>query len=79
VAAEAKVIVMVGSLRKESYNRKIARALPSLRAAPLQFEIAEIGHLPLYNEDLDNDNPPAAWRAFRDQRRRCCVVCDAGV
>jgi chromate reductase len=65
--AEYKVIVMVGSLRKDSYNKKIARALPGLRAAPLQFEIVEIGNLPLYNEDLDNGQPPAAWTSFRDQ------------
>jgi chromate reductase, NAD(P)H dehydrogenase (quinone) len=66
VAAEYKVIVMVGSLRKESYSKKIARALPGLRAAPLQFEIPEIGNLPLYNEDLDG-NPPAPWVEFRQK------------
>ena len=68
MAAEHKVIVMVGSLRQGSYNRKIARALPGLRVPSLQFENVEIGNLPLYNEDLD-PNPPAAWREFRDQVR----------
>jgi chromate reductase, NAD(P)H dehydrogenase (quinone) len=63
----AKVVVLVGSLRKESLNRKTAHALIALNAAPLKFEIADIGQLPLYNQDLDGENPPAAWVSFRQQ------------
>jgi len=62
--ASADVVVLVGSLRKESLNRKVANALIALNAAPLKFGLAEFGHLPLYNQDLDGDNPPAPWVPF---------------
>jgi chromate reductase, NAD(P)H dehydrogenase (quinone) len=62
-----KVVVFVGSLRKESFNRKTARATIALNAAPLEYEFAEIGNQPLYNQDLDTDNPPAEWAALRRQ------------
>ena len=63
----AKVVVFVGSLRKESFNRKMANAMIALKAAPLEYEFAEIGNQPLYNQDLDTDNPPAEWAALRRQ------------
>jgi chromate reductase, NAD(P)H dehydrogenase (quinone) len=58
------IVVIVGSLRKESFNRKMANALRELAPASLKLEIVEIGQLQLYNQDLDVD-PPAAWREFR--------------
>jgi chromate reductase len=67
MASAANVVVLVGSLRKESLNRKIANALIALNAAPLKFEFAELGHLPLYNQDLDGENPPSPWVTFRQQ------------
>ena len=67
MSSVANVVVLVGSLRKESLNRKLTNALIALNAAPLKFEIAEIGNLPLYNQDLDGDNPPPAWVALRRQ------------
>jgi chromate reductase, NAD(P)H dehydrogenase (quinone) len=67
MTATANVAVLVGSLRKESLNRKMANALIALNAAPLNFQMMEIGNLPLYNEDLDKENPPAVWLAFRQQ------------
>ena len=70
----ANVIVLVGSLRKDSLNRKMAHALAALNAAPLHFEIAEIGQLPLYNQDLESDNPPAAWVTFRQQAKKADAV-----
>ena len=63
------VAVIVGSLRKQSYNRKMAHALAALAPQGLTLEIVEIGDLPLYNEDLDKDRVPPAWTAFRDQIR----------
>ncbi len=65
----ANVAVVVGSLRKESYNRKMAHALAALAGTGLKLEIVEIGDLPLYNEDLDKENPPPQWKAFRDRIR----------
>jgi chromate reductase len=59
-----KVAVVVGSLRKESFSRKVATALISLAPEPLKLEIVEIAALPLYNQD-DDANPPAASAAFK--------------
>ena len=62
------VVVVVGSLRKESINRKVAHALIELAPASLKSEIVEIGQLPLYNQDGDV-NPPEQWTAFRRRVR----------
>ena len=67
------VAVLVGSLRKESINRKVARALAELAPASLKLGIVEIGELALYNEDIDTD-PPAAYKAFRDKVRASDAV-----
>ncbi len=61
-----KIAVIVGSLRKESYNRKIAEEMIRLSEGKLEMEIVEIADLPLYTEDLDQ-NPPEAWTSFREQ------------
>ncbi|MBI3549281.1 MAG: NAD(P)H-dependent oxidoreductase [Elusimicrobia bacterium] len=58
------VAVIVGSLRKDSINRKVANALSELAPAGLKLAVVEIGQLSMYNQDLD-DNPPAAWTEFR--------------
>jgi chromate reductase len=63
---QKKIAVLVGSLRKESFNRKMAKNLISRAPESLKLEIIEIGGLPLYNQDLDDD-PPAAWSGFREQ------------
>lgn len=60
------VAVLVGSLRKESINRRLALALADLAPATLKLNIVEIGDLPLYNEDIDGDQPPPAYTRFRD-------------
>lgn len=61
------IAVIVGSLRKASINRKAALALARLAPDGLELRIAEIGDLPLYNEDLDGEDAPAAWQRFRDE------------
>jgi chromate reductase, NAD(P)H dehydrogenase (quinone) len=60
------VAVLVGSLRRESYSRKIAHALAALAPESLKLKIAEIGALALYDEDAEA-NLPQSWRAFRDE------------
>jgi chromate reductase, NAD(P)H dehydrogenase (quinone) len=60
-----KVAVLVGSLRKASLTRKMAKALIDLAPAALSLSIVEIGDLQLYNEDLETD-APQAWVAFRE-------------
>jgi chromate reductase len=61
-----KIAILVGSLRKDSINRKVARSICALRGDNLDCSMVEIGDLPLYNQDLDA-NPPAQWVRFRDQ------------
>jgi chromate reductase len=60
-----RVAVVVGSLRKESFNRKMAKALAALAPESLALSMVEIGDLPLYNQDLDDGSPPAAWTELR--------------
>src|SRR5690348_11585959 len=62
--AGRSIAVVVGSLRAESINRKLAHELVRLAPAGLAFDFVEIGALPLYNQDLD-EAPPAEWEAFR--------------
>ncbi len=66
-----KIGVFVGSLRKESLNRKMANVLIKLAPKSLTFEIIDIGHLPLYNQDLDEGTPPSEWQTLRDQIKPC--------
>lgn len=61
-----KVAVIVGSLRKESTNRILARALEKLATSKLAFHYLEIGGLPLYTQDFDADYP-AACRQLKEQ------------
>src|SRR5690348_6527519 len=62
------IAVLVGSLRKDSINRKVANALVELAPDTLKLSIIEIGRLPIYNQDGDK-NPPAAWTQFRERIR----------
>ena len=68
------VAVLVGSLRKESLNRKVALALAGLAAPALRLEIVEIGELPHYNQDDDTATPLDAWTAFRHKIRNADAV-----
>ena len=63
-----KVAVLVGSLRRESFSRKTAKTLVALAPESLTLEIVEIGDLPLYNQDSDDDRqPPNEWTTFRNR------------
>lgn len=68
-----RVAVLVGSLRKDSFTRRVAQALQQLQPAGLHLEIVEIRDLPLYDQDVDA-NPPAPWVAFRDKVRASDAV-----
>jgi len=60
------VAVIVGSLRKDSYNRKMANALIAMAPAPLKLAIHEIGDLPLFNQDFEAD-PPSVVTDFKQR------------
>jgi chromate reductase, NAD(P)H dehydrogenase (quinone) len=68
------VCVLIGSLRKASFNRTLANALIWLAPSSLKLDVVEIGQLPLYNEDLDIAVPPAAWTAFRQRIKAADAV-----
>lgn len=67
------VAVLVGSLRKDSFNRKIAHALAAIAPPSLKLEIVEIGQLEMYNQDLDT-NPPQTWAQFRARIKKSDAV-----
>ncbi|MGV7210924.1 NADPH-dependent FMN reductase [Oxalobacteraceae bacterium A2-2] len=64
-----KIAVIIGSLRKDSLNRKVAQAVIGLAPESLQLEIVEIGELPIYNQDLEENGAtaPQAWTQFRER------------
>ena len=51
------VAVLVGSLRRDSLNLKLARALAKLGKGRFNFNFAELGDLPIYNQDMEADLP----------------------
>jgi chromate reductase len=73
MASARDVAVLVGSLRRESLNRKLANALRDLAPPSLSLDIVEIRDLALYDEDLEASEPPA-WAAFRARIKRADAV-----
>lgn len=63
---QKKVAVIVGSLRKESFNRKVANEFVRLAPENLKLEIVEIKDLSFFNEDIEN-TPPQEWTDFKDK------------
>ena len=60
--SQYQIAVVVGSLRKDSYNRALATALAKLAPAEFTFKQVEISDLPLYNQDDDANQAPAVKR-----------------
>lgn len=63
------VAVLVGSLRKEAFSLKVAKALAKLAPASLKLEIVTLEGLSYFNQDLEA-NPPADWVAFREKLQK---------
>jgi chromate reductase, NAD(P)H dehydrogenase (quinone) len=59
------VAVLVGSLKRESLNLKLAREIERLAGPRLSFEYLMAGDLPMFNEDLEADCP-ASVTSFKD-------------
>jgi chromate reductase len=65
----SRIAVFVGSLRRESFNRRVAQAMVRLPAAQGQdFSWPEIGDIPLYNQDRESDPPPQMTRLKQEIR-----------
>lgn len=60
------VVVIVGSLRKESFSLKIAKAFAKIAPASLKLELTTLHGLSFFNQDLEA-TPPADWVAFREK------------
>ena len=60
------IAVVVGSLRRDSFNRKLATAIVKLAPPDFSFTQVEIGDLPLYNQD-DDANPHATVKRLKGE------------
>jgi chromate reductase len=60
------VVVIAGSLRKESFSLKIANALAKMAPASLKLEVATLHGLSFFNQDMEA-NPPGDWLTFREK------------
>ena len=67
------VAVIVGSLRKESFSRKLAKAIAATAPANLTFDFVDIGQLQHFNQDLEA-TPTAEWTAFRERIKAADAV-----
>jgi chromate reductase len=70
LSAPRDIVVIVGSLRKESFNRKLALTAIDIAPPALKLAIVEIGELPMYNQDFEGPAVPAAFTGFRERVRR---------
>lgn len=64
--SKIRVAVLVGSLRKDSFNRHLARAVERLAPDDFSFDHVRIDNLPLYNQDFDGDYP-AECKRLKDE------------
>ncbi len=69
-----KIAVFVGSLRKDSINRRLAHALEKLAGDRASFEYIQIGDIPLYNQDHDGQFPAQGTRMKSQVRAADAVL-----
>jgi chromate reductase, NAD(P)H dehydrogenase (quinone) len=69
MATPYNVVVIVGSLRKDSYTLKVASALAKLAPDSLQLNVVTLHDLSFFNQDLEAA-PPADWLAFREKLQK---------
>ncbi|TRW81490.1 NAD(P)H-dependent oxidoreductase [Mycolicibacterium sp. 018/SC-01/001] len=69
--AQSTILVLVGSLRKESVNRQLAELAAEVAPDGVALErFDRLGELPFYNEDIDNDSAPESVVALREAASR---------
>jgi chromate reductase len=69
MAALYNVVVIVGSLRKESFTRKIANALAKLAPGTLRLNLVTLHDISFFNQDQEA-TPPGDWLAFREKLQK---------
>lgn len=67
------IAVLVGSLRRGSFNKQLAHALEKIAGDRAEFRHIRIDDLPLYNQDFDGDYPAVCTR-LKDEIRACDAV-----
>lgn len=72
--APINVVIITGSLRRDSLTLKMAKALIDLAPPSLKMEIVNIGNLQMYNEDLEIPFPPEEWVIFRERIKKAGAV-----
>lgn len=65
--ANKTIGILIGSLRKESFNKKIANFLIANAPKGYTLEPVEIGQLEIYNQDFDEEGSPASYQPFREK------------
>ena len=63
------IVVIAGSLRKDSFSLKIANALAKLAPASLKLQVITPAGISFFNQDLEGA-PPADWLAFREKLQK---------
>jgi chromate reductase len=67
-----KIGIIAGSLRKASFCRKLANNVLAMLPSGFEANIIEIGNLPMYNQDYDDEGKtPPEWDTFRNQIKSC--------
>ena len=65
-----KIGLLVGSLRKESFNKKLAEIVQNVIREENEAHIIDISYLPFYNEDDDGDLPREEYTKFREEVKK---------
>jgi chromate reductase len=73
MASPFNIVVIVGSIRKESFTLKIANALARLAPASLNLDVVTLQGISFFNQDLEA-NPPTDWLAFREKIQKSAGV-----
>jgi chromate reductase, NAD(P)H dehydrogenase (quinone) len=73
MATPHTILVIVGSLRKESYTLKIANALAKLAPGTLKLDVITLHGISFYDQDIEG-TPPADWLAFREKIQKSSGV-----
>lgn len=60
-----RIAILVGSLRRDSLNRRVARSICAIRGDGLDCSMVEVGDLPLFNQDIEH-SPPESWTRFKE-------------
>lgn len=73
MASPLNIVVIVGSIRRESFTLKIANALARLAPASLKLDVVTLNGLSFFNQDLEA-SPPADWLSFREKIQKSAGV-----